>query len=76
MLEWNANFQIPLSGVQSAWVFLCAEIVDDNVEMTFYADKEKNNLLWTKTIQYFQEMGDIYEYLMQQDEYALYKRVK
>ena len=64
-----------MSGVQTEWVFLFAEIIGNTAELSLYSDNEKQHLLWNKIIPYSPEMGNIYDYLLLQDDYKEYKRV-
>ena len=70
MLYWNANFQIPNSGVQAANVYAT---VKDNV-VNFYADIDQTILLFSKEYN-FTGIANPYEYLLTLDEYSNYSKV-
>ncbi len=75
MLKWNANFQIPNSGTQSAWVYLSAEVSETSATLNFYSDDTKTNLIFKKDIDYRAEYGDIYTYILTLADYEHYERV-
>jgi hypothetical protein len=75
MLRWNANFQIPNSGTQSAWVYLYADTDESIATLSFYPEDTKTNLIFKKDIEYKAEYGDIYTYLLTLAEYEHYERV-
>ena len=72
MLYWKANFEIPNSGVQSAWVFV--SIQEDRKTVDFYADQEKSTQLFTKTYDIPEEV-DPYDYLLTLEEFSNYTKV-
>lgn len=73
MLYWNAQFQIPNSGVQAAEVFVLAEKANDVVSAKFYMDKSLNTLLFEK--QYEANGLDAYEHLLSLDDFKQFTRV-
>lgn len=74
MLYWHANFQIPMSGVQAAEVFLIAELNDNTIQVNTYADSELKHHLFNK--EYIAiNVTDPYDYLLSLDEYKEYKKV-
>lgn len=72
MIKWEANFQIPNSGVQAREVY--AEVESDNSTVNFYADKEKTLSLFVKNYTIPKSM-DPYEYLLGLEEFSNYTRV-
>lgn len=70
MITWNANFQIPNSGVQAAWVYA---IVDDNT-VKFYSDSELKWLMFEREYD-ISGVDDPYEYLLSLEEFAQYTRM-
>lgn len=72
MLYWQANFQIPNSGVQSAEVYVVAENTDEGVTANFYSDSTRQNLLFTKY--YPKTTIDPYDYLLSLEEFSNYVR--
>lgn len=75
MLFWQANFQIPNSGVQTAEVYVEADLRDDVIEAVFYGDRDKANLLFSKEYEVVDESTDVYEYLLSLDDFANYTKV-
>lgn len=70
MLYWNANFQIPNSGVQAADVYA---VIEGN-EVKFYGDKSLTILLFAKNYT-FDGVQDPYNYLLGLEEFANYKKI-
>lgn len=70
MLIWNANFQIPNSGVQAAWVHA---IVDANT-VKFYSDPELKWLMFEREYD-IPASSDPYDYLLSLEEFSQYSRV-
>jgi hypothetical protein len=76
MLSWKANFQIPNSGYQSEYVFLYAELNADTIDLQFYSDIEKCNLMWAESIKYIPSSEiDVYDYVLLQEKYKNYKKI-
>lgn len=75
MLVWEANFQIPNSGIQSKYVFLTAEKTESSTILYFYSDESCINLLWNEETNIPDDVKNIYEYLLTMEEYKNYKRV-
>lgn len=74
MLVWNANFQIPNSGVQSAFVFLFAEKIDNKTNLSFYSDENRKNLMWEEELDFSGKVEDIYDYILTLEKYQQYKK--
>lgn len=72
MLYWNANFQIPNSGVQAKDVYAIATL-EDKLIVKFYADIEQKTFLFQR--EYNLISGDPYQYLLSLEEYSNYTRV-
>lgn len=70
MLYWQANFQIPNSGVQAFEVFAIA----DTNSVKYYADRQQTILLFEKFVD-FPENQDKYEYLLTLPEFEPYVRI-
>lgn len=71
MLYWNANFQIPNSGIQAAEVY--AILGEDNY-VNFYADKELMRFLFDKKYN-FPTNIDPYDYLLSLEEFSNYTKM-
>lgn len=76
MLYWNANFQIPNSGVQAADVYAVATKEDNTVLVSFYADPFLLNTLFSKEYEAPEDIEDLYSYLLTLDEFANYTRAE
>lgn len=76
MLYWNANFQIPDSGVQAADVYVVATKEDNSVLASFYADPFLLNTLFSKAYEAPEGTEDLYSYLLTLDEFANYTRAE
>ena len=70
MLTWQANFQIPNSGVQAAMVYAFVE--EENI-VRYYADQLKTTLLFEKQFT-IPANSDPYAYLLTLEEFKLYKQ--
>lgn len=74
MLYWHANFQIPNSGVQTADVYIVAELDANSVKSFAYSDSELKHVIFNK--EYFVTgISDPYDYLLSLDEYAQYTKI-
>jgi hypothetical protein len=73
MLVWPANFQIPNSGTQSAFVFLFAEVEGNIATLNFYSEETRTNLLWSEELEYTSN-EEIYTYILSLEKYKEYKR--
>lgn len=72
MIRWEANFQIPNSGVQTKEVFVFVE--DDLKTVKLYGDMQKTIQISEK--QYNIPYGiDPYTYLLSLEEFKNYERV-
>lgn len=76
MLYWNANFQIPNSGVQAADVFA---VVDDsstanNLVVKCYAEKNQINMLFEKEYIAY-NVTNPYEYLLTLDDFTNFEKI-
>jgi hypothetical protein len=72
MLRWEANFQIPNSGVQAKEVY--AVVDKDRKTIKFYADRE--NLIHIFDKSYDIPTGvDSYGYLLSLDEFKEYEKI-
>lgn len=71
MLYWQANFQIPNSGVQSAEVYV---IVKNDEDVDFYADNNLSIFLFQKKYT-FPTNIDRYDYLLSLDEFSEYRKI-
>lgn len=77
MLYWNANFQIPNSGIQVADIFA---IVDESstaniLVVKFYAEETKITMLFQK--EYIaSNVTNPYEYLLTLDDFKKFKMIK
>lgn len=72
MLYWYANFQIPMSGTQSAEVF--AIVKEDMSGVRFYSDKELDNLIFEKDFSIPTSL-DPEDYLLTLEYFQNYKKV-
>lgn len=70
MIAWNANFQIPNSGAQAAWVYA----VVDGSAVKFYSDPEMNWPMFEREYD-IPASSDPYEYLLSLEEFSQYARV-
>lgn len=70
MLYWNANFQIPSSGVQCADVYV---LVEEN-QIKYYSEKELRNNFMTETYN-FPRSIDPYDHLLTLEKFSQYTRV-
>ena len=76
MLYWNANFQIPNSGVQAAHVYAVAEQDDKNIVVSFYSDELTQNLLFVKEFLMTETNEDIYDFLLGLEAFSEYSKVE
>lgn len=70
MLYWNANFQIPNSGVQAKDVYVV--VVENRAD--FYADKELKNLLFSKDYIFPAGVNPI-DHLLSLPEFENYQKI-
>lgn len=70
MLYWNANFQIPNSGVQCKDVYV---VVEENL-IKYYSEKELLNNFLTEEHN-FPSNVDRYDYLLTLEKFSQYERV-
>lgn len=75
MLYWNANFQIPDSGVQSADVYVVAAEEDGLLKATLYSDVFLLNMIYEKKYELPENTDDLYSYLLSLSEYQNYVRI-
>lgn len=75
MLHWNANFQIPNSGVQAADVYVVATEEDGVLKATSYSDVYLSNMIYVKEYDLPENVDDVYSYLLSLDEYQNYTKV-
>lgn len=76
MLYWNANFQIPNSGVQAAEVYVIASEEDGKVKAVHYSDNLLSNILFINEYNSTGDEQDLYSYLLTLDEFANYTRAE
>lgn len=74
MLVWNANFQIPNSGVQAAFVYMLAEKSEDKIILSFFSDENKTQLLFNEEIEALNQNLEIYDYILTLEKYQQYKK--
>lgn len=74
MLVWNANFQIPNSGVQAAFVYLFAEKEEDKLKLSFYSNNENTQVMWEEKIDFIGNDENIYDYILSLEKYQQYKK--
>lgn len=75
MLKWNANFQIPNSGVQAAVVYAFPKKQDNDVIVDFYADINKSLPIFTKEYSIPEGIINIDDYLLTLEDFSLYEKV-
>lgn len=75
MIKWNANFQIPNSGVQAGVVYAFAERTDNFIHVDYYAEPNKTALLFSKDFEVSGNIDNVYDYLLTLKEFENYERV-
>lgn len=73
MLFWQANFQIPNSGVQSEQVYAIVEDNTTGIVVNFYSDNTQQHLLFSKN--YPSTSLNPYDYLLSLEEFSNYVKV-
>jgi hypothetical protein len=76
MLYWQANFQIPNSGVQAAEVYVVSKQEENKIVSNFYSDNLETNLLFQKEYDANNLITDVEEYLLTLNDFLNYKKIQ